>query len=230
MSEAIVTARRSQTRERLMDAAVALFAAKGVLGASVEEICERAEFTRGAFYSNFADKDELCLAVLNRQAARELAATEQTVSTLGADALQAHTIDELIESAVSVFLATQPQGSESLVATMELRLYAVRNPALRAPLLALNQHMAAQIGGLLSRVLAQVGGRLQLPMDQALDLLHAVYSHSGLTALLQGLEPDDRSRRRQLTELLKSLVSTCEPPAGAPPAGAGDRPAGSAAG
>ncbi|HSK32534.1 MAG TPA: helix-turn-helix domain-containing protein, partial [Propionicimonas sp.] len=72
MAGSTLTPRRTQTREKLMDAATTLFAQKGVLAASVEEICERAEFTRGAFYSNFADKDELCLAVLNRQAAREL--------------------------------------------------------------------------------------------------------------------------------------------------------------
>ena len=50
-----VTARRAATRERLIDAAIDVFAEKGVLGASVEEICEDAGFTRGAFYSNFDD-------------------------------------------------------------------------------------------------------------------------------------------------------------------------------
>ncbi|MCA0293915.1 MAG: TetR/AcrR family transcriptional regulator [Actinobacteria bacterium] len=212
MSETTVTARRSQTRERLMDAAVALFAAKGVLGASVEEICERAEFTRGAFYSNFADKDDLCLAVLNRHALRELEATEKAVASIGEDVLCARTIDEVIELALSVFLATQPRSSEDLVAGMELRLYAVRAPALRQPLLALNERMGEQIGDLLGGVVDRVGLRLQLPMEEALDLLHAVYLHSGINALLQGLEPDDESRRRQLTELLKSLVTDREEP------------------
>ena len=44
-----LTARRAATRERLVDAAVVVFAEKGVLGAAVEEICEAAGFTRGAF-------------------------------------------------------------------------------------------------------------------------------------------------------------------------------------
>ena len=72
MTEAGVSARRSQTRERLIDAAVVLFAEKGVLGASVEEICERAEFTRGAFYSNFADKDALVHALIEQGAPVDL--------------------------------------------------------------------------------------------------------------------------------------------------------------
>ena len=62
-----ITARRAQTRERLLAAAVAVFADRGINGASVEEICEAAGFTRGAFYSNFADKSELVLALLEAQ-------------------------------------------------------------------------------------------------------------------------------------------------------------------
>jgi AcrR family transcriptional regulator len=203
----ILTPRRTQTREKLMDAATLLFAAKGVLAASVEEICERAEFTRGAFYSNFADKDELCLAVLNRQATRELAATQKAVATLSSDVLGADTIEGLVESALSVFLAAQPRSSEDLLAGMELRLYAIRNPALRTPLLALNDEMVDQIGTLLVTAIGKVGATLTVPVAQAIDLLHAVYAHSGGTALLHGLEPDDKSRREQLTALMRSLVS-----------------------
>ena len=210
MAASTLTPRRTQTREKLIDAAVWLFAEKGVLGASVEEICERAEFTRGAFYSNFADKDALCLAVLNRQADRELAATRTAVETVRDDVLEANTIDGLVESALSVFLAAQPRSSQDLVAGMELRLYAIRNPALRAPLLALNEEMAGQIGGLLVAAVSGVGASLNMPVDQALDLLHAVYTHSGGTALLHGLEPDDRYRKSQLTALLRSLVTENE--------------------
>lgn len=207
MGSSTLTPRRTQTREKLMDAAVALFAAKGVLGASVEEICERAEFTRGAFYSNFTDKDELCLALLNRQAARELVATQKAVGTLGDDVLGARNVDDLIESALSVFLAAQPRTSEDLMVGMELRLYAIRNRALREPLLALNDKMVQEIGDLLTTALNQCGATLQVPVAQAIDLLHAVYTHSGGTALLNDLEPDDESRREQLTALLRSLVT-----------------------
>ncbi|MFZ0531169.1 MAG: TetR/AcrR family transcriptional regulator [Propionicimonas sp.] len=203
-----LTPRRAQTREKLMDAAVALFAEKGVLGASVEEICERADFTRGAFYSNFADKDELCLAVVNRQAGRDLAAAEQTVAGLPATPEASGSVDALIRNALGVFLAIQPRRTEDLVVSLELRLYGVRNPALRAPLLELNQQVADELSGILGQALARENARLTVPMDQAIDLLHAVYVHSGITALLHGLEPDDDWRQQQLTALLRSLVTT----------------------
>lgn len=213
MAQSTLTARRSQTREKLMDAAVALFAAKGVLGASVEEICERAEFTRGAFYSNFADKDELCIAVLNRQAARELSATQQAVAALRTGVLGASSVEELVDSALSVFMAVQPRTTEDLVTGLELRLYAIRNPALRPAFLALNDEMVGQIGELLQTAVDRVGARMLVPMQQAIDLLHAVYAHSGSSALLHGLEPDDGPRRQQLTAVLQALV-TEEHPAG----------------
>ena len=178
MTQAIVTPRRSQTRERLIDAAVVLFAEKGVLGASVEEICERAQFTRGAFYSNFSDKDALCLAVLIRQAARELAATEEAVDALRPGVLGASSIEELVDAALSVFISAQPRSTEDMVAGLELRLYAIRNPALRPAFLALNAEMVAKVGGLLETAVDRVGARMLVPTEQAIDLLHAVYALS----------------------------------------------------
>jgi AcrR family transcriptional regulator len=56
-----------RTRAALLDAAAELFVERGFLGASVEAIAERAGFTRGAFYSNFASKDELFAELLQER-------------------------------------------------------------------------------------------------------------------------------------------------------------------
>ena len=63
---------RPATRERLLDAASEVFGERGFAAATVEEVCERAGFTRGAFYSNFATKEELLLALLDREEAQVL--------------------------------------------------------------------------------------------------------------------------------------------------------------
>jgi AcrR family transcriptional regulator len=49
-----------------MAAASEVFAESGFDGASVEAICERAGFTRGAFYSNFASKEELFFGLVQQ--------------------------------------------------------------------------------------------------------------------------------------------------------------------
>ena len=47
--------RRAETRQRLLDAAAELFAARGVEGCSVDAIAERAERASGAVYDHFGD-------------------------------------------------------------------------------------------------------------------------------------------------------------------------------
>jgi len=51
---------------RLIEAAEALFSRQGFDDTSVDEISELAGFSRGAFYSNFDDKDQVFLAVIDR--------------------------------------------------------------------------------------------------------------------------------------------------------------------
>src|SRR5271166_6125868 len=54
------------TRTRLIEAAERLFIRKGFDEASVDEISETAGYSRGAFYSNFDDKEQVFLAVIDR--------------------------------------------------------------------------------------------------------------------------------------------------------------------
>ena len=53
------------TRVRLIEAAEQLFIRKGFDDTSVDEISETAGYSRGAFYSNFDDKDQVFLAVID---------------------------------------------------------------------------------------------------------------------------------------------------------------------
>ena len=57
---------------RLIEAAERLFIRKGFDDASVGEISETAGYSRGAFYSNFEDKDQVFLAVLDRSRPKAL--------------------------------------------------------------------------------------------------------------------------------------------------------------
>lgn len=53
------------TREALVSAGISAFAAEG-LDASLDAICARAGYTRGAFYVHFHDRDEFLVAVMER--------------------------------------------------------------------------------------------------------------------------------------------------------------------
>jgi AcrR family transcriptional regulator len=54
------------TRERLVEAALELFAERGYAAVGTEEIVKRAALTRGALYHHFADKRDLFRAVHER--------------------------------------------------------------------------------------------------------------------------------------------------------------------
>jgi len=57
---------KQETREALIAAAAIEMAEKGIDGASLDAICARAGFTRGAFYVHFKDRDDLVVAVVER--------------------------------------------------------------------------------------------------------------------------------------------------------------------
>jgi AcrR family transcriptional regulator len=59
-------AAKQETREALLAAALAEFAEKGLDVPSLDAICARAGFTRGAFYVHFRDRDELVAAAMER--------------------------------------------------------------------------------------------------------------------------------------------------------------------
>jgi AcrR family transcriptional regulator len=69
VTEAAASARelsKQETREALLRAAMAEFAEHGLDGPSLDAICARAGFTRGAFYVHFRDREDLVAAVMER--------------------------------------------------------------------------------------------------------------------------------------------------------------------
>lgn len=56
----------AETREKLIAAGAELFAKEGLDGPSLDAICDRAGFTRGAFYVHFRDRDDFLVAVMER--------------------------------------------------------------------------------------------------------------------------------------------------------------------
>jgi AcrR family transcriptional regulator len=57
---------KQKTREALIHAGLALIAEEGLDGPSLDAICARAGYTRGAFYVHFADRDDFLIAVMER--------------------------------------------------------------------------------------------------------------------------------------------------------------------
>lgn len=115
--------RRSTTRARLLTGAQEVFAERGFHGASVEDICERAGFTRGAFYSNFASKDELALALFQSTTDRLL---DQIAALLPELADQP---DSMLDAVLNVLDEAGPDQRQWHLISTEFTLHALRDPA-----------------------------------------------------------------------------------------------------
>ena len=180
-----VTARRAQTRDRLMAAAISIFAARGIIGASVEEICEAAGFTRGAFYSNFADKDALVLALLQADIAGQYAAAEQAISAMKS-APGERSPEELVSYALTEFEAVGRSGRDAVLAQQDLLLYAARQPSLRDPYLIFADECVRQFTALIADAMTFSKLEFTMPFADAIELLTAAHSHMHLQSLFTG--------------------------------------------
>ena len=201
-----VSPKRAQTQDRLLDAAVALFAEKGVLGASVEEICERAGFTRGAFYSNFASKDELLIATMERKGEEILQAARQATASVPGERIEPASVDDVVRQAMVVFLASHPIDRQWLLAREEMRLYALRNPAVREPLRGVEESLDSLLTEAIADVIERQRAVLSLPPQQLVMLLESYCEELATQALLGGDEPDDDEVAARVAQVVRHLV------------------------
>src|SRR5690348_2319222 len=72
---------QAQTRTQLVKTARQLFFEDGYHPTSLEKVADAAGFSKGAVYSNFRNKDELCIAVLDQVRGERLAEILEIVAT-----------------------------------------------------------------------------------------------------------------------------------------------------
>ena len=204
-----VSHRRAATRERLVRAAIGVFAQRGVMAASVEEICDVAGFTRGAFYSNFESKDDLCLAVLSERADAYLAAARNAISTATPPGTGAGhgDVQDVIRGAIDTFAHTVADEPEAILAMMELRLYAAREPGVREGFTRAQTAINESFASLIGQVLAEHHLHTALPVHDLLYLLHAMYDHISIDQLIQGRR-DPAKVSEALALMLQSVVDS----------------------
>jgi AcrR family transcriptional regulator len=117
------------TRHELLRSARAIFARDGFEHARLEDIASRAGKTRGAFYANFKDKEDVFCAIFEENIDRDM----QELSPL---LLSLSTIEQRIE-ALGDYLVELSKDSERILLNLEFKLYAIRHPRKRKRLAAL---------------------------------------------------------------------------------------------
>ena len=183
---------RDETRDRLFTAAADVFASRGIGATTIEQIAEAAGLTRGAFYSNFADKDDLLTSMLDDHLERT---AERNLDLLASNRGAADLVDAL--------RANLHRGDDPLhrlpLLEIELMLYVARRPELRPVLSNRLAAMRELVGEMAARSLRHAGieddidplrlGRLLVAAEDGFRL-HRILDPDSTSedAFLDGLE------------------------------------------
>lgn len=184
-----VSVRRTITRARLADAAMEVFAERGVQGASVEQLCEAAGFTRGAFYSNYNNKNELCVAIVERRLDAHLQlAREAVVGLATRETPEPLSLDELLRISIHALLeANGGDGGERLptLAAFEFRLHAVRDPSFRDEYQAIVDQTSAALLEMLTQVVLPHGYVMRVTPALAISIVEGAMDIGSLITELE---------------------------------------------
>ncbi|MFF3912349.1 TetR/AcrR family transcriptional regulator [Streptomyces sp. NPDC001852] len=192
-----VTRRRVRTRARLLDAAFEVFAAKGFGRVSIEEVCEAAGFSRGAFYSNFATLDELFFALYQERA--------DLIASQVAEALAREGPGIDVPASVDRVTDVLLLDVDWLLVKTDFLVHAARDPETARALLDHRARLRAAIADRLFRARGHTG--LPAVLGDVDGAAHAVVAaYDGVTVQLL-LDKDVDAARVWLKQLLTALLT-----------------------
>lgn len=172
----------ARTRELLLTAAEEVFAEQGFAAASVDGIAERAGFSRGAVYANFNGKEELFLAVFERQLERQMDEGWQLQSS-GSPEVALGKLRALGEG-------TRYADRQRFLLLTEFRLYALRTPQVRDRFAELERRLLDWYAKVIADTAARAGLRLPIPVEQLALMLLSM--ENGI-AMFAHLDPENVS-------------------------------------
>jgi AcrR family transcriptional regulator len=181
---------RARSVAKLRAAALEAFAKRGFHGASVEEICTRAGLSRGAFYSNFEDKETLFFALFGEHADREVARLDAAIS-------QAATVEEVLDGLSGAWRGSGDEERLWFLASTEFTLHAIRHPEIARRLAEHDRRLRARFAELLAVFFARSGQRADSDSDMLARLIIALHEGAMMQALIEPgqLQPGELQRR-----------------------------------
>ena len=173
--------KKARTRAQLIDAAAAVFARRGLVAASLDEVAEEAGLTKGAVYSNFDSKEDLFQAVIDERLNEPMRHGAEVIdSSVG-------TTEEHAMAGARVFVDVVQQEREVFLLSLEFNIHVARHPELAPAYVARTREQLAQVVELIQERTTAFGSSLPLPADQ---MAIAVEALSKGIALQKLVDPD----------------------------------------
>lgn len=156
--------RQAQTRESLIAVAREMFLTVGYAATSLDKVALQAGFSKGAVYSNFAGKEELCLAVLDS------IHEEQITGVVTAFTQEATDLAGRIDAFAA--WAEEGVGKPSWTALeVEFAAVARQSPYVASELKKRHREIVAAAADLVRHVTREAGIELKMPPEQAATVL-----------------------------------------------------------
>ena len=112
--------KRERTRAKLLDAALALTREKGLENTTLQDVAQRVGMTTGAIYGNFANRDELFMALAKRQWA-----------AIKPEFRAGSSFAEKMQTLADAVIAAIPERRLAAVGALTFRAYTLRHEAVR---------------------------------------------------------------------------------------------------
>lgn len=182
-----------------MEAAATVFAERGFYGASVEDIAERAGFSKGAFYSNFDSKEDLFLALLDDRLDADIRALE----VLGDDSSAPAFLDFVAQRAAR----RAADGEQWALLSAEFWLHSLRNRELVPKMAARQRAGRAALARVIEGLCAQMGVTGPIPAQDWASVMLAVDDGLVLQEALDPTAVPDDLRLRALILFVQAMAA-----------------------
>jgi AcrR family transcriptional regulator len=189
---------QAQTRDRLVATARQMFLREGYASTSLERVAEEAGYSKGAVYSNFQGKDDLCLAVLDE--------IQGEVADAVLTALDgAATFDEAVQ-VFDMWAEARLGDPEWSALEAEFAARARRHPGVRRALVERDRTLHEVIAGALERTCAKHGLAPLIPVQEVASALLSLGIGLGLQRSV-----DPGLPVKVLSDVARALVGELSP-------------------
>jgi AcrR family transcriptional regulator len=190
--------RAEATRARLIQAAEKIFARDGFEAAKLEEIAAGAGYTRGAFYANFNSKEDLFLALLEREVSHRIDSVEKLIHKFRDPQAKLRAFRQ--------FFLTLCQDRRWSLLALEFKLFAVRHPEVKARLAAMNRRLVGSRIGILQSIMEASGRPLPAAGKSVVLSLSAVTHALALEHMLDRSLMPEEDLKKILASYFDSLT------------------------
>ena len=197
------------TRRQLIQAAREIFAESGFEHTRLEDIAERAGKTRGAFYSNFEDKEDVFFAIFEEDLARSQGQISPRLR-------EASTTETRAAALVDHFVTLLRDRQRTLL-SLEFKLYAIRHPTKRKRLSDLHAAMCLRCCMTeIDQLLPELQGSTEAQKRRRAADLGATLDGLALNRLFAPESLTEPQIRRALTLSVRDAMNQQHPPMDAP--------------